>query len=127
MAQNLYKLGIYYYDEKLTEIARSSVNLLFDNIIRNIGFFSNWASLFVNFSLPLIEIVIIGNQAVSYQNLLIQNQQNLIFTAISEHESEIPIFKNRFIENRTAIYICKNHICKLPVFTIEDAKRLINQ
>ncbi len=127
MSQNLYKLGIYFYDEKLTEIVRSSVNLMYNNIIRNIGFFSNWASLFINFSLPLIEIVIIGNQAVSFQNLLIQNRQNVIFTAISENESEIPIFKNRFIENRTAIYICKNHICKLPVFTIAEAKRLINQ
>ena len=38
----------------------------------------------------------------------------------SSSESDISLFKDRFVEDDTFIYVCQNNTCKLPVKTVED-------
>ncbi len=48
-----------------------------------------------------------------------------IFIAGSIGNSEIPIFKDRFIKDKTKIYVCTGSECKLPVETVEEALKQI--
>ena len=62
-----------------------------------------------------------GNDA---KQLLAELQQrNLPNTLIvgSIKESEMPLFKGRFADDGTYIYVCQDHTCKLPVATAKEA------
>jgi uncharacterized protein YyaL (SSP411 family) len=36
-------------------------------------------------------------------------------------ENDLPLLKNRFVREKTLIYICQNNACQLPVETVEEA------
>ena len=48
--------------------------------------------------------------------------------ALSDSKSDLPLLKNRYVEEQTLIYVCKNNSCLLPSESIEDAlKQIENQ
>jgi hypothetical protein len=121
-ARNLYLLGLYFYDEKYSRTSLQMCTNIKENVYRNPGYFAGWASLSLWFSNPPFEVVIIGSDAVKFQNHLKSKfRPNTVF-AISEQPSELPIFKDRFVNGKTAFYICRNHICQFPVFSISKPK-----
>ena len=70
---------------------------------------------------PFYEIAVVGDDA---KILLSQLQQhNLPNTLIvgSDKNSELPLFKGRYADDGTYIYVCQDHTCKLPVSTAEEA------
>jgi uncharacterized protein YyaL (SSP411 family) len=42
----------------------------------------------------------------------------------STKESELPLFKNRFEEENTRIYVCRDNVCQLPVIDPDEAKKI---
>ena len=49
---------------------------------------------------------------------------NLIF-AISKSESNMPLLENKFVSDKTFIYVCENKSCKIPVESVEKALELM--
>ncbi|MBU2903216.1 MULTISPECIES: hypothetical protein [Arenibacter] len=39
----------------------------------------------------------------------------------SNKDSEMPLFKGRYADDGTYIYVCQDHTCKLPVATTKEA------
>ncbi len=41
--------------------------------------------------------------------------------------SDHPLFQNRFMENKTLVYVCRNNACQLPVESWEEALKQIKE
>ncbi|MBN1252533.1 MAG: thioredoxin domain-containing protein [Bacteroidales bacterium] len=127
MAKNLFYLGkIFYNDDYL----KKSEQMLFNvksSIYENPNYFSNWAILLSHYIYPVNEIALIGENAQNFRTELSSYFYPNTIIAGSIHKSEIPLLKDRFVENETKIYVCKDKVCKLPVDNVNDALILIKQ
>lgn len=113
MANNLFRLGIYFnnsYYEK-------TVEKMLQNIIPNIDYpsaFSNWMNVFLNYSDQNKELAICGEKALDYVvKINSQYLPNLVLGGAVK-ESNLPFLENRFMEKETLFYICQNKTCGLP-------------
>ena len=44
----------------------------------------------------------------------------------STSENNLPLLKNRYIENKTLFYVCINNTCQMPTENISECVKLIN-
>jgi hypothetical protein len=87
--------------------------------------YSNWAILLQHFVYPFYEIAIVGNYVdEKRKEFSMHFIPNTIF-ALAKDESKMPLLQNRFVKNKTLIYVCKNKTCQLPVENISDALQQI--
>ena len=69
-----------------------------------------------------------GQELEQTKQILQQISRNYlpnVLIAASETRSELPLFKDRFVKEKTLIYVCKNKACLLPVESVEEAMKLI--
>ncbi|MBA3971220.1 MAG: thioredoxin domain-containing protein [Bacteroidetes bacterium] len=126
LAKCLFLLGHHFENETYIEKSRKMLNNVVSEIENYGAGYSNWAMLLLNFSLPFHEVVIVGKSVDEKRKDLIKHYfPNRIFAG-SASESSLPLFKNRFLENETLIYMCENKTCFAPVKNIEDALRQIS-
>ena len=89
--------------------------------------YSNWAMLLLQKLKPQIEVVIVGKTV--NENLVAlykQSPPNVIF-ALSDKKSDLPLLKNRYVDEQTLIYVCKNNSCLLPTKSVEEAVKQIEE
>ncbi len=126
MARNLWHLGKYFGKEEYTKRAALMLSQVQEEMMHYGSGYSNWALLQLEMTLPFYEIVIVGKNVNEF---FLQFQQhalpNCIFAG-SAGPSEEALFKNRFREGKTLIYVCKNNTCQLPVESVKEAIALIN-
>ncbi len=125
MALNLYYLYKFFNNISYREIAQNMLNSQRLNIYQYIRFYAKWGIVELFSSKPSIEIVITGSQYLACLNELIKEFRPGMLFAGCNSESELPILKNRYVKDKTFIYICKNNTCKLPVETIDKAKNIL--
>ena len=124
MATNLFKLGKILNEEKYIEQAKQMLTNIDEKIHDYPTGFANWIQLYLNFSYPFKEIVIVGNEAQKYSKQIQQCYvPNAIFVASKTENLEIT--QNRFIKNKTSIHICENYTCQLPVYSVKEAYKNI--
>ena len=120
MANNLFKLGKILTNEKYINQAQQMLANIEEKIHDYPTGFANWIQLYLNFSYPFKEIVIVGNDAKSFTKQIQEYYiPNAIFVA-SETE-DLEITKERWIENKTGIHICENYACQLPLYDVNEA------
>jgi uncharacterized protein len=106
MAGVLNSLGLIYEDENYLEISSKMITGMKEHFLKYPSSFSNWGSLIMRQIHPFYIIVIMGpecrEKAAEMQNHYLPNA---IFCA-SEKESNLPVFKDRFVEGKTMIYVC---------------------
>ncbi|MNY07698.1 hypothetical protein D3C86_1405150 [compost metagenome] len=118
MANNLYKLAIYF-DNPYYE---STAQKMLGHILPNIDYpsaFSNWLHAFLNFSDENRELAVCGEQALA--NILILQKDylpNIVFSG-NDKPSELPFLKSRFEEGKNLFYVCQNKTCDLPSENLE--------
>ncbi|WP_108808544.1 thioredoxin domain-containing protein [Aquimarina spinulae] len=121
MAHNLKKLGILNYDNQLTEKSKQMLSSMADYLTDNAKDFSKWSALQLHTVYPFYEIVIVGEKADSIANTFNSYYIPNAIVVGSTQESTLPVFKNKYIEDATFIYVCQQGACKLPVQSIEQA------
>ena len=113
MAENLYKLGIYFHHSHYESIIEKMIG----KIIPSVDYpsaFSNWLYLFLNYSDHQKELAICGNNALKYNAAINRQYLPNITVAGTIQFSELPFLQQRFAENENLFYICKNKTCGLP-------------
>lgn len=126
MARNLYALyrmtGQAHY--------RMAAEKMLNNVKQEIGpyasGYSNWSLLLLEMLQPAHEAVIVGKNVDEKISGLRQHYLPGTIFAYSKTASSHPLFKNRFQENKTLIYICRNNTCSLPAETVEEALRQLS-
>ncbi len=121
MAHNLLKLGHIKYLPDYIKQSQAMTTTVLPYIKAYTDGYSNWASLLLNTTHPYFEIVVVGKNAKkTIKKLHSKHLPNTLIVGTTG-DSEAPLFKDRFVEDATYIYVCQNSTCKLPVTTITEA------
>lgn len=121
MAHNLFRLGHIYYNQGYLKKAKTMLTTMLPRVTQFPNGYAHWNSLLSNLAYPFFEVAVVGEDA---QQLIQQLQERQLANALivgSVSESESPLFKDRYFEGDTYIYVCQNSTCKLPVKTVEEA------
>ena len=125
MANNLYKLYHYFSNSDYLIKSKKMLHNIQPSISDYPSGYSNWLNLYLNFSDTYYEVVVTGAEAKKITHQIFQNYRPNKLVAGTEAESENPLFKGRFNENGTYIFICQDNACKYPVTTVKEALSLM--
>ena len=71
---------------------------------------------------PYYEVVVLGRNANELSRELRKEYlPQAVFAYTTVPQEEMPLFKGRYKEGETLIYICRDNSCGLPVKTIDEA------
>lgn len=126
MAKNLFKLGHLYSNQHYIKTSTQMLRNMVKDIQNYGSAYSNWLDLYSNFTEAYFEVAISGENAKD--KLLEINQKYIPNKLIngSTAVSNLPLLENRFIKEKTLIYICVNNTCQLPTEDAETAFEQIN-
>ncbi|XHP75102.1 Cellobiose 2-epimerase [Arenibacter antarcticus] len=126
MAENLLILGHIDYDKKATNQAKSMLSSMVPVIEENAYNYAKWNSILLKSVYPFYEIAVVGDQANAI--MVEMHREYLPNTLIigSVKDSEQPLFKGRYDNEGTYIYVCQDHTCKLPVTSVQLALEQLN-
>ena len=121
MAHNLFKLGHIDYNTSYTEKSKKMLSAMVPMIRESASNYSKWNTLLLQNTFPYFEVAVVGDASNSLVASL--NEKHLPNTLVvgSTINSGLPLFKDRYIEGDTYIYVCQNTTCKLPVKTVRQA------
>ncbi len=121
IAHNLFQLGHINYNPEFTKKSKTMLTTLLPYVTDYSGSYTNWSKLLLNVSHPYYEIAVVGPNAPQMVKELQKN--NIANTLIvgSAKESELPLFEDRYFDDNTYIFVCQDRVCKLPVTTVEQA------
>lgn len=122
MAHNLYVLGKILDREDYLEIADNMLSKMTKLLLADVQWVTNWAALYCQRAVPTAEIAIVGADADAvrkdFDRFFIPNKI-VMGTSTS---STLPLLLNRTeINAKTAIYVCFDKTCQLPVTKVEEA------
>jgi len=127
MAHNLFQLGHLEYDTKAMEKSKSMLSTMVPQIQQSPSSYNKWNALLLQTAQPYYEIAVVGKDAETLLKKLKTKHIPNALVVGSLSKSDLPLFKGRFVDSGTYIYVCKNTTCKLPVVTVEEAlKQLEN-
>ena len=121
IAENFLILGHLNYNNEDLEKSEIMLNALLSDMKESPSAYNKWNSLLLKQIFPFYEIAVVGSNAK--EKLMDLKKNNLPNTLIvgSSAPSGKPLFKNRYVEGETFIYVCKEKTCKLPVQSTEAA------
>lgn len=123
MARNLFKLSRLSGNEKYFELCLAMTKKFGSAIAQYGEGYSNWASLYLDLLSTGTEICIVGKDVNEKLLELSKHYHSNAIFAVATSASELSLLKNRFVKNKTLIYVCKNKTCKLPTEDSEEALR----
>ncbi len=121
MAHNLFRLGHIEYNTDYTEKAQRMLSAMVPMISEHAPSYSKWNALLLNTAYPYYEIAVVGKNAEPLLKDLHQNYVPNTLVVGSTSESGLALFEDRYFDDGTFIYVCKNTTCKLPVETVKKA------
>jgi uncharacterized protein YyaL (SSP411 family) len=126
MANSLFLLSHYFENSDYQDMAEKMLLRVKEKMKLYPSAFTNWGILSLNLFYPFYTIAICGSNfeelSMEMNELYLPN----ILLACSGDEDILPILKNRFVKNKTLIYVCSERDCKPPVKNVIEAIGLIN-
>ncbi|HEU5165819.1 MAG TPA: thioredoxin domain-containing protein [Chitinophagaceae bacterium] len=128
MADNLYRLGLYFDKSDWKEKSVLMITSLGNAIVRYPTSFGSWACSLLEISIGTNEIVIISNEA---QHILTQVLKEyiphkVIMTA-EEGSNSFPLLSGKEKSKEMALYLCRDYTCENPVASISALIDLIRR
>ncbi len=121
MAQNLFRIGHIDYNVDYLNQSKTMLTTVLPYVTEYTDGYAEWARLLQHTTQPFFEIAIVGKDA---EQLVAEMQANHLPNTLivgSTKESEAPLFKDRYFDDETFIYVCQNSTCKLPVKSVSEA------
>lgn len=126
MADNLLRAASYFSKTQYKEIVIRMFSQVSKHIIQHPAYYANWARILLLLQNESKELIIAGKKAREYLCKFSGNFIPNVLLAVTESPSEEFIFKNRYIEDKTLFYVCKNNVCDLPVENYDEAIELLH-
>ncbi|MCF0042585.1 thioredoxin domain-containing protein [Dyadobacter fanqingshengii] len=122
MAHNLYLLGMMLDEDEYARISDTMLSKMSKVLLADVQWVTNWAALYCMRASPTAEIIIVGADAddmrKDFDRFFVPNK--LVMGTITR--SDLPLLKSRTdINGKTAIYVCYDKTCQLPVTQVEYA------
>lgn len=123
-AAGLYKLSKYFYNKDYEAVVKKLVTAMKEPMFKNPAFHANWLITATNLVYTYYEVAIVGDSSQLLKNKLLQNYlPNISVLGGGEHVS-LELLDNKYVSNKTIIYVCENGACQLPV---EELSKAIGQ
>ena len=124
MSKNLFLLGTLLSNDYYIQLSKQMLSNATVQMEKFTSAFSNYASLLLKLSYPFYEVAIVGKQAnhLSLQLSKAYLPNKIMIGAIKE--SSLELLKDKFKNDETIIYVCKDKVCDLPTRNVHEA---INQ
>lgn len=124
MAEALYLLGQFYYNQDDLDRAIQMVANMEKEFTEQPSFYSNWVRLYGLMGQQHFEVAVVGDEAQTKKSALAkQFIPNKILLG-GTHEGSLELLEGKLSEGQTLIYVCENKSCLLPV---ENVQRAIEQ
>jgi uncharacterized protein YyaL (SSP411 family) len=128
MARNLYRLGTLVGNNKWTALSKQMASRLGQIIESEPGYMSNWGILISEITRGFTEVVISGTDAENFRKEFHVNYFPFSVTLGTATRSSLPLFKGREpVDDKTRVFVCFNNTCKLPVTSVAEALKQIEQ
>ncbi len=121
MAKNLFLLSHYYDVPEYKKISEQMLHNIQPQITPYASSYSNWLDQMLNFSFNFYEIAITGKESKSKVEELNKSYIPNKLIAVSRSDSERVLLKNRYVDDKTLIYVCVQNTCKYPVESVKEA------
>lgn len=115
MAKNLFKLSRFFFEKAYEELAVQMLKHMQENLTANGQNHANWLQLVLFMTQKFYEVAVVGDAYAAKLSELRKSYLPNMIVAGSEQQSEIPILSNRFVNDKTQIFVCQHGSCKLPV------------
>ncbi|BDS10732.1 thioredoxin domain-containing protein [Aureispira anguillae] len=126
MANNLYLLGLYFYNKDYHQKAKQMLANVSKNLFQSPTYFSNWSKLMLAIIQPPYEVAIMGNDFETKRKEFDQYYlPNVLFMGGTK-EGNLALLEGKMIQGTTTIYVCQNKACKRPLNTTEEALKLLS-
>ncbi len=125
MAKALYLLGLYFYDENYISQSKQLLNNVKDKISGQAPFYSNWAIMYYYAVNEPYEVAILGEDADAKRQELDKKYLPNTILLGGKKEGTLQLLKNKLVDDKTTIYVCRQKVCKLPVTEVAKALPLI--
>lgn len=126
MVENLYTLSLLLDRPAYAERADQMLGQIQPLVEQNADYLTNWATQFALRVRPTAEIAILGPEADAFRAEIDTSfYPNKVLcgltTADASPKSNLPLLEHRGpIDGKTAIYVCFNRACQLPVTSVAD-------
>jgi len=97
------------------------------DIEKNLPYYSNWAQLMLSMINAPYEVAIVGDNAKEMKEQFDEHFLPNTLFAVSNKQSTLEIFRNRYVRGKTLLYLCKDNVCKQPLSDVNQALELIEQ
>ena len=84
-------------------------------------YYANWDILMAWFASTPYEVAIVGKGYESKKKEFEQHYLPNVFLSGGRNEGSLEILKDRLVDGKTTIYVCKEKMCKMPVVEVSDA------
>jgi uncharacterized protein len=125
IAKSLFLLGRYFDHNGFSEKSMQMLRKIKGELLEFGASHANWAILMLWNTQPFYEVVVSGLDAEFKRKELNAYYIPNKLLAGSTKETDYPLFKERYKDDKTTIYVCVNQKCKLPVHEVEDAMKQI--
>jgi uncharacterized protein len=126
MAINLLKLSRLFSDTEYERIALRIARNMVSNFAAYPYAHANWGRLFLLLTEGTREVALVGENSLTLMGDLQKSFSPCTVWAAAPQESTLPLFQNRYVKGKTLIYVCRNGSCRLPVESVEEAKKLLD-
>jgi len=127
LAKGLFYLGKYFYNDDYVNRSRQMLKNVKQQAMNKPDYHGNWLTLMTWFVEDPYEIAIVGEDARAKRASLDRHYiPNALYLG-GKNEGSLELLKNKFVEGKTTIYVCRNKVCKRPVTEPEKALGLIGE
>ena len=128
MANNLYFLGHLVENEKYVAMSKQMLSKITPMLLQEVQYLTNWGTLYAHACSPLAEIAIIGDKYLSFSSDIHKYYIPGKIIVASKDGGPLPLLQHReAIDGKTTLYVCFNKSCKLPVFSVAEALKQLEQ
>ncbi len=125
MAKNLFVLGQYFFNDSYIAMSKQMLNNVKQDALKNGPYFANWDILMAWFASQPFEVAIVGNDYEAKLKEFDAHYLPDVFMSGGKTEGNLELLKNRLVDGKTTIYVCRNKVCKMPVKEVGDALKQI--
>jgi len=127
MCRNLFALGTLSGKPEWIAHSKNMLVKMQEQINRSAPWYSGWAQAALLIQEDCYEVIICGENARSFYMELASYYLPDCILAFSEIKNDDNnLFKGRYENGKTGIYICMNNSCSQPVYTVKDAYEIIS-
>jgi uncharacterized protein YyaL (SSP411 family) len=128
MAWNLHYLSLVFNNAAWKERALNMCASLNGVIVKYPTSFGIWASVMNDIFYGLNEIAVVGNRYKDItKGILSHYLPNKVTQSAGGNNNNYPLLTNRYVKDKTVIYLCRNYSCLQPVEKVVDLMQLIDQ